>query len=421
MNEWKADPQDMRILRDLYHRQREAAHDPMMAERRRLWTCHASLNSQRPMILAETQGVVDELVPVSALECHETWARRLERGLRELLFRYASVRDDFVIEPWIAIRWDVMIGDFGVKHEIVRGDNQGKLGSYHWEPPIRDLDRDFDRLHFRQPSVDRKRTLAWQAFLAEQFGDILPVRIRAPYWWTTGLTWDAINLIGLEGLMLAMVDNPAGLHRLMAFLRDDFLHLLEWCEREQLLSLNNANDYIGSGTVGYTDELPGPGWETGQPVRAQHLWVLSESQETVGVSPRMFAEFVLPYQIPIVARFGLSYYGCCEPLHGRIRLLKAALPNLKRVSVSPWCKQDVMAQELGGSYIFCRKPSPALISADAFDEELIRHDLRGTLAAAGDLSLELVMKDVHTVANQPDRLGRWVQIAREVCAEYHIG
>jgi hypothetical protein len=71
MNEWKADPQDMRILRDLYRRQREAARDPMMAERRRLWTRHASLDSQRPMILAETQGVVDELVPVAALACAE--------------------------------------------------------------------------------------------------------------------------------------------------------------------------------------------------------------------------------------------------------------------------------------------------------------------------------------------------------------
>ena len=28
-----------------------------------------------------------------------------------------------------------------------------------------------------------------------------------------------------------------------------------------------------------------------------------------------------------------------------------------------------------------------------------------------------IMKDVHTLAGQPWRLGRWVQIAREVCAE----
>ena len=55
------------------------------------------------------------------------------------------------------------------------------------------------------------------------FGDILPVRIRGGFWWTLGMTWTAIELIGLENLMLSMFDNPAGLHRLMAFLRDDHL------------------------------------------------------------------------------------------------------------------------------------------------------------------------------------------------------
>jgi hypothetical protein len=32
--------------------------------------------------------------------------------------------------------------------------------------------------------------------------------------------------------------------------------------------------------------------------------------------------------------------------------------------------------------------------------------------------VELVMKDVHTVADQPWRLGRWVQLAREVSQEF---
>ena len=70
------------------------------------------------------------------------------------------------------------------------------------------------------------------------------------------MTWEAIKLIGLEGLMLSMYDNPDGLHRLMALLRDDFIHLLDWCERENLYTLNNENDYIGSGSIGYTTDLP---------------------------------------------------------------------------------------------------------------------------------------------------------------------
>jgi hypothetical protein len=312
--------------------------------------------------------------------------------------------------------WDIETGDFGMQTELVRGKNEGKLGSYHWDPPVKDLDRDLDRLHFRSLTVNRENTLAWKTFLEELFGDILPVENRGMYWWTTGLTWTAINLIGLEPLMMTMYDNPVGLHRLMAFLRDDFMNYLDWFEHEGLLPYNNQDDYVGSGSIGYTTELPSDRSCTG-PARTQDLWGLSESQETVGVSPAMFEEFIFPYQEPVISRFGLSYYGCCEPIHSRFHIIKR-LKNLRRVSVSPWCHQEKIAAMMGSDYIFCRKPNPTLISTDVYSEEAIKEDLRGTLRAAGHMPLELVMKDVHTLREEPWRLGRWVTLAREVCAEF---
>jgi hypothetical protein len=406
----------MEILRGLLVRKREMAQDPVMAERRRLWLCHAALDGERPMILAETGGVLDELVPLTTLRCQAPWAREMERSLRELIFRYERVCDDYVVEPWIQYGWTVSIGEFGVAPELVRGANEGKLGSYTWDAPIKDLDADFGKLRFRELSVDRERTAAWGAFLEAHFGDILPVRLRAGYWWTAGLTWSAINLIGLEGLMMAMYDNPKGLHRLMAFLRDDFLRLLDWFEAEDLLSLNNENDYVGSGSQGWTDELPHPDFRSDQPVRIRDLWGLSESQETVGISPRMFETFIFPYQLPVISRFGLSYYGCCEPVNNRWHVIER-IPNLRRVSVSPWCDEAFMAKALGNDAIYCRKPNPAQISTGRFDEDAIREDIRTTLRAAGDCTVEFAMKDVHTLHDEPWRLGRWVALAREVCAE----
>jgi hypothetical protein len=73
-----------------------------------------------------------------------------------------------------------------------------------------------------------------------------------------------------------------------------------------------------------------------------------------------------------------------------------------------------MAEALGQDYIFCRKPNPALISTERWDEDAIRADLQETVEKAGDCALEIVMKDVHTVADQPRRLGRWVELARDV-------
>lgn len=413
---WNVNPADVAILRDLLKRKRELSQDPRMQKRRDLWTRHASLDSRRPMILAETSGVLDEMVPQSGLRCEEDWARQMERGLRELIYRCENVQDDWVVEPRIEAPWFIEAGDYGVQTELVRGSNEGKLGSYHWEPPIKNLDRDFDKLHFRPMSVDHEKTIAWRTFLTEHFGDILPVENRGMYWWTAGLTWTAINLIGIEPLMMAMYDNPNGLHRLMAFLRDEFMHYLDWFEQEGLLPYNNQDDYVGSGSIGYTTELPKNGAKPG-PARSQDLWGLSESQETVGVSPTMFEEFIFPYQEPVISRFGLSYYGCCEPVHNRFHVIKR-IKNLRRVSVSPWCHQEKIAAMMGRDYIFCRKPNPTLISTDVFSEEAIKEDLRATLRAAGHMPLELVMKDVHTLCDQPWRLGRWVTLAREVCAEF---
>ena len=75
------------------------------------------------------------------------------------------------------------------------------------------------------------------------------------------------------------------------------------------------------------------------------MWCLTESQETVGVSPEQFEEFVFQYQLPLQERFGLNCYGCCEPLQSRWHIVKK-IPRLRRVSVSPWADQEMMAEML---------------------------------------------------------------------------
>ncbi len=412
----RMDPSDITILRNLAKRIREISETPINLERREAWYALGDLNARRPMILAETVGVPEEVVPSASLQCKEDWARQIENGFRHTIFSFEQVQDDHVVEPYISYGWNVSLGDYGVSSQRQYADNAGKLGSYHWEPAIRDLDADFGKLKARKFSVNREDTENWRAMMEEVFGGILEVRLRGGYWWTTGMTIIAIDLIGLENMMLYMYDNPQGLHRLMAFLRDDHLALIDWLEKEKLFTLNNENDYTGSGSIGYTRHLPQPDWKPGQPVRAKDLWVLSESQETVGVSPELFEEFVFQYQQPVIERFGLCYYGCCEPVHNRWHVLKK-LRNLQRVSVSPWCDQAFMAEAIGRKYVFSRKPNPTLISCERFDEELIREDLRQTVQVAKDCNLEIIMKDVHTLCGDPTRLGRWVSIAREVCQE----
>lgn len=417
---WPQDPADLAILRDLARQYRDLAQQPDMAARRQLWTDHNDLRPVRPLILVEslTGGLCAEIFAGQALRCRAEWARQLEHHFRRQIYHYTVVKDDDVPNPVFTLNWKLDQGNYGVELKREHGvDAQGGKLGFHWDPPIKDLERDFGLLKERRFAVDREGTLAWKKHLEEVFGDILPVQIRSRFWWTMGLTQTAIYLVGLEKFMLYMCDQPEALHALMAFLRDDHLRLIEYCEREGLLALNNAHDYNGSGSRGFTSQLPQADWREGQPVRPRDQWVLSESQETVGISPRMFAEFILPYQKAITKRFGLVYYGCCEPVDNRWQHL-ATIPNLRAVSISPWAKVEFMAEAMGSRYVYSRKPAPALLSTPQFNEEAIRADLRQTIRAAQQhgCPLELIMKDLHTTSGHPERMARWVQLCREEIA-----
>jgi len=376
-----------------------------MAKRRQLWLRHNSLQDTQPLIVCSPEGAWSEILPESALQCADKECRRWEHALRMQIHTATQLQDDSVIEPFFSVGWNIKRGNYGVDVPYTYGEHGG---SYVWDPPLKDLDRDLAQLHFRSMQVDRDATQRKLERANEILGDILPVRLRWQPWWTVGLTKEAATLVGLEELMLLMYDNPDGLHRLMGFLRDEMLHFIGWFESEGLLTPNNAADSCGSGGLGFTDELQPAATAT----RLCDTWGFAESQETVGVSPQMFKEFILPYQLPLLEKFGLAYYGCCEGLEHRLDYVLAHVKNLRRVSVAPKADQETIARKLQGRYVYCRKVDPVPVCVD-FNEADIRADIRRTLQFAKGQPLELILKDTKTVQNEPARLARWVQIARE--------
>ncbi len=408
MTEQRLPTHDRELLRTRAAELAELATDPVNEERRAAWYGLDEGDAHRPMVLAEVGGVRDQKRPELQPACASEAGRRIEIGLLRELYQFHQLKDDHVIEPRWNVPWAIDKGDYGVHAVNHHSEAEVSLGARSWEHPIRDLDRDLEKLRPRELKVDRETTRKNLAYFEELFDGILDVRIRGSQWWTFGLTIEAIHLVGLENLMLYMFDKPDGLHALMTFLYEENLRLATWMQEEGLLTPNNENDYIGSGSIGYSRDLtPVPGQ-----VRTQDMWILLESQETVGVGPRQFAEFVYPYQAKLAERFGKVYYGCCEPLHTRWDVLKE-MPNLARASVSPWADEEKMAAALGQDVVYSRKPNPTLVSTANFDETAIRDDLRCTLTVARACRVELIMKDVHTLNNEPGRLPRWVEIARE--------
>ena len=128
---------------------------------------------------------------------------------------------------------------------------------------------------------------------------------------------------------------------------------------------------------------------------------------------------MLRYQVPILERFGLTYYGCCEPLHQKIPLLKRLLPNLRKVSISRWADKRASAEELGPDYVFECKSDPMDFASDVFDEDAVRRSIRDTIALgkAYGCAMEFIIDTADNIRGDPTRVHRWTQIAREEAEE----
>jgi len=238
------------------------------------------------------------------------------------------------------------------------------------------------------------------------------VKIRSGVFNLTMLTLWVVELMGMEAFFIAMYECPDELHRLMAYLRDNALRVMRWYEAEGLLRLNNGNQESFGSSYNFTTRLPAPGYD-GLNVRLCDHWGCTNSQETVGVSPKLFHEFCFPYYREVCEPMGLVYYGCCEPAHpfwGDI----SQLPHLKKVSISRWCNQQFMGEALRGTEIvFSRKPDPNFLSVDVkLDEDAWATHIRETLEATRGVFVEFIIRDVYTLHGNVNNARRAVEIAR---------
>jgi hypothetical protein len=401
-------PVERQLLRTLAGEVSELAARPIEQQKRQLWLDHNALRPTRPVVFCDPETSWTEIIPAGSLACVNPIARAWEFHLRREIFWGAKMKDDRVVMPTFDVSHVHNEPDWGAAERMIETEGEDRT-AYTWEAPIHS-ETDWDQIHPPVLRVDFAGTNRLVDLASELFGGLLPVRLKTQWWWTLGMTWTLIKLRGMETFMFDLAKRPTFVHRMMGTLRDGTLAMIEALEQAGLLGLNWDGTYVGSGGYGWTEALPAPG-HTGQN-RLSDLWGFAESQETVGISPRMFGTFIFPYQLPILEKFGLNCYGCCEPIDERWKVIQR-IPRLRRVSVSPWSDREKMAENLGDRYIFSMKPNPADLALDVFDEDRIRAELRQDLDVTRGCRVEVIMKDVTTMLHDPNRATRWVEIALE--------
>lgn len=413
--DWQLPTQERDYLRGLAQKQAAIAALPVMEERKRMWyALNDAHPGARPPVIIETWTFDRDFMPASVYRCQTATGREIESQLLRNIRNHELIDDDKVIPDTFDIGWFISEDEFGVpvEHEAIP-DAEGVVTGFRVKHPIQDLERDFHKLKPGTWVVDRPRTLAWQDFLTDLLGASLPVEIRTPCHVSTMLTHRLVDLMGMEAFFTAMYDQPDALHQLMAYLRDNALNRMHWMESEGLLRLNNANQDSFGSSYNFTTRLPRSAPAADGSVKWSDTWGCTNSQETVGVSPRMFREFCFPYFQAVCEPMGLVYYGCCEPAHpfwGEI----SRLPHLKKVSISRWCNQRFMGDALRGTEIvFSRKPDPNFLSVDTrLNESAWAAHIAETLAATSGVFTEFIVRDVYTLHGNIDNARRAVAVAR---------
>ena len=400
-------PNDRETLRTLAATYMTYALSDQNKEKRSLWRALNRLQMQKPMITME-QLPWHEMDVDGFLTCtvEDPILRGIEWELRSQIYKWEHMPADMVLNPYITLPRPIHNTGFGIQTQNVEPNRPG-IQIHLFEDQLSEIE---DLVKIKTPILtpDPAREEELTAAAKDIFAGIAPIRLGG-IMLHAGL-WDQITFWkGVENCYIDLLDRPELIHAIMDHYTNAFL--------AQLDQINALGAYDVTSHICHCSYTFGEEEDDGalRPFATSHdAWTFSMAQLFTSVSPAINEEFEVPYMTRIFSKFRSVYYGCCERLDDRIDIIDR-MPNIRKISCSPWSDREHFAAVLPKKYIMSNKPNPSYLAQTSFDEEVVRADLRRTMTAAKEngLCLELLLKDITTVCGDPRRLWRWSEIALE--------
>lgn len=403
---------DIRILRFYATRYAEIAALPEQKVRIDRWLRHNSLENERPLFLCD-QLPWNELDPEctrSDLVSDPYW-NDIALTLKREIYKWENLTTDMVIDPYIKIPYRIQNTGWGLESKIkrLRLDESGDVDSQHMECIINEPE-DIEKIKIPQVSLLQNLDKETEQTAHYLFDGIIPIR-RSGVIMHLG-AWDTIAFwMGVENCYIELIERPEMIHQLMERMTEGYLSQIE---QLNALGLYDTCDHVCHCSQTYRKDDP----EERKGVTFQG-WAFGMAQLFTAVSPKITEEFECAYMKRIFPHFKNIYYGCCDRLDDRMEYV-STLPNVRKLSCSPWSNREAFAEKMPASIIMSNKPSPAFLASDRFDEDAVRKDIRRTVDAArkNGKKLEMILKDVSTIRYDPARLRRFSEIATEEAEKY---
>jgi hypothetical protein len=390
---------DRDILRDLGKQIAIIASMPINEWRRELYRRINNLERAKPTVYIyeipwHEMDVNDEL----KLRSKDPFCQGIEMEMRRTLYMWKHMPGDMVVNASIAQPLCVRDTGFGIDEgvDIIRTDPKSDVVSRRFHVQIRD-EGDIAKIKMPKVTFDEERTEEEYAMRCDIFADILPVEKRGlPLYERAGIRcfwfapWDDIvRFTGIKEILIDMFRRPDYVHRLVDRMVDAWLYRLDQYERLDLLQAPTMK-----------------------------LWGVGAAQIFAAVSPEMHEEFSLRHEARWYERFRYNFYGCCEPLHDKVDIIRKNIPRLRKISMSPWVDFDKAVENVRDEVVFAWKPNPAVLATPFWNPQAVREDMEEKLEKAKGCIVEIHMKDISTVRYQPQRLWEWAKIAAEVTEKF---
>lgn len=404
---------DRDIIRRLAYEYTGIASMDVQKEKAKLYRALNGLKPIRPVVLIDELpwsqlAVMDELKE----QCVGDRERAVECYFRRELYRWKHFPCDRILVDFFPWPKHVAIGSFGidVQEDTLAIDSGNNIVSHAYKDQISN-EKDIEKLHVPEITVNQEADAGDLEWLTGLIGDILPIRLTGLEYAGFYEPWDNIaQWRGVEPLLWDLADRPEFLHSLINKILEVRLELLSHIEDLNLL--DNSSPFLHS-TAGLCDELPGD--IKGEILLRENIWGRGAAQIFASVSPGMTDEFEIQYARRFFEGFGLLYYGCCEPLHQKIGIVKQ-LPNLRKISVTPWADVNIASEKIGSDFVMANKPNPAFLAVSSINEDAVRAEIDGALTACrrNNTPVEFTLKDISSVNGHPENIDQWAKIVMEM-------
>ena len=354
----------------------------------------------------------DELV----CRCENKELRGLERQLRISLYQWDHFQADYVIPPVFRIgkrSRSTGIG-MGVKEDRIQGDTGTVIASHKFKDQL-DTEEDLEKLKIPVITYDREGTERAVELASDVFSGLLPVKVVGTTFGSA--IWDQVyRFRGVAKFFMDFSTRPDFMHKTARKFMDIGVATARQYEDLDLL---DPNQLLLHCTPACARDLPAADF-SGK-VRLKDVWGRGAAQIFALVSPQMHDEFDLQYAQKLFGGCGLLYYGCCEPLDIKIDILRKRFKNLRKVSITPWADAEVAARNIGSDYVLAAKPNPAFVNSPTFNPEPVEQEIRRVLDACKryGTTCEFVLKDISTIANNPNNLTQWCDTVNGVINQYY--